>query len=219
MKKIYLSIFLLTASLSQAQVGFGIPTPNASAQVDISATDKGLLIPRISLTSTTQQLSTANANEHSLLIYNNGTILPEGFYYWKSNIVNNVDNSTWIAVGSETASTPKFFYMPSVALPVTPEMVTAMGNSNITHADGTYTVNLHAIFSSQFSTPVIKSSTTASLNGFVLNANQYEYFVTSADASVFTVTGLSETGVLTYTVNANAIVRNSSFMNIVLKVK
>ena len=40
-----------------AQVGIGVPTPHASAQSDISATEKGLLLPR---PSTTQRMAIAN---------------------------------------------------------------------------------------------------------------------------------------------------------------
>ena len=49
MKKIILSIMmLLLANLIQAQnVGINNPTPAASALLDLTATDKGLLIPRL----------------------------------------------------------------------------------------------------------------------------------------------------------------------------
>lgn len=43
-----LLFFLLIATLNtQAQVGIGTPTPNASAQLDLSSTDKGFLPPRM----------------------------------------------------------------------------------------------------------------------------------------------------------------------------
>lgn len=237
MKKIFTLSTLLFALYANAQVGFGTPTPNASAQVDISASDKGLLIPRISLTSTTQQLSTANANAHSLLIYNNGTILPEGFYYWKSNIENNVDNGSWIAVGSESSVLPKFFYMPSVILPTTlaqsqlpnpnyggvgdttnPPFVNKPGMS-YDESSKVFTINLYEIFSNQFTSPLVNTGAQNGLADFVLAANHYDYFITKADESVFTDVTLSELGVLTYKVKENAVARDGSYMNIVLKAK
>lgn len=45
MKKITLMAALLgSAYFSNAQVGIGTPTPNASAMLDITATNKGVLI-------------------------------------------------------------------------------------------------------------------------------------------------------------------------------
>lgn len=94
MKKIYLGLFILTASIAKAQVGFGTPTPDLSAEVEIQATDKGVLIPRIALTSATQQLQTTVANEASLLIYNTATValegLTPGYYYWDAAKWNRI---------------------------------------------------------------------------------------------------------------------------------
>ncbi|WP_027379996.1 hypothetical protein [Chryseobacterium daeguense] len=61
--------------------GIGTATPNASAILDITSTSKGILGPRISLTSATMQLS-ANPNATGLLIYNTGPVLASGYYFW-----------------------------------------------------------------------------------------------------------------------------------------
>ncbi|MCS3868440.1 hypothetical protein J3D55_001356 [Chryseobacterium ginsenosidimutans] len=62
-------------------VGIGTTTPNASAVLDITSSNKGILGPRISLTSTTMQLS-ASPNATGLLIYNTGPTLSLGYYFW-----------------------------------------------------------------------------------------------------------------------------------------
>lgn len=64
-------------------VGIGTTTPNPSAKLDITSTNSGLLIPRVSLTSTTDTTTIA-APAISLLVYNTGTggLAPAGFYYW-----------------------------------------------------------------------------------------------------------------------------------------
>lgn len=237
MKKIFTLSTLLFALYANAQVGFGTPTPNASAQVDISATDKGVLIPRIALTSTTHKLQANTNNANSLLIYNNGTALPQGFYYWKANVVSGTDNGTWVAVGSETSALPKFFYMPSVILPTTlaqsqlpnpiyggegdttnPQFVNKPGMS-YDASTKVFTINLYEIFSNQFTTPLVATGDQNGLADFVLAANHYDYFITKADESVFTDVTLSQLGVLTYKVKENAVARDGSYMNIVLKAK
>lgn len=55
--------------------------PNAYSKLDVSSTNQGILIPRINLTSNTLNLGTGTQPE-SLVIYNSGTTLPKGFYFW-----------------------------------------------------------------------------------------------------------------------------------------
>ena len=81
MKKLYVFLVaLLSIFTSMAQnVGIGTPTPNASALLDVSATDKGLLIPRMSKTQRTAIAAPANG----LLVFQNA---PDsiGLYYYNS---------------------------------------------------------------------------------------------------------------------------------------
>ncbi|PIE48973.1 MAG: hypothetical protein CSA39_04970 [Flavobacteriales bacterium] len=67
MKKYLLIIlfFSIAASKTEAQVGIGTTTPDASAALDITATDKGLLIPRM---TTAQKNAIANAAT-GLMVY------------------------------------------------------------------------------------------------------------------------------------------------------
>ena len=114
--------------------------------------------------------------------------------------------------------------MPSVVLPTTPSGVTTYVTYNTNNQ--TYTVDLYAIYSAQFGTSIKSSNgNTNGLAGFVLNRDKYEYHIIYADATVFPhadivfSTTAGEEGKFTYKVDGNAIVRNGSFMNIVLKVK
>jgi len=79
-----LGLILLTASLGATaqSVGIGTALPDASAQLDITATNKGLLIPRVALTSLTDAV-TITAPATGLLVYNTNTAVPggAGFYY------------------------------------------------------------------------------------------------------------------------------------------
>ena len=138
-------------------------------------------------------------------------------------LADNDGNLSWSDAGNTTASTPQFFYMPSIVLPTvhTDARVVDAANTSYTFdsVTGIYTVNLYALFDSQFKTPVVKSSATATLDSFVAANTAYDYFVTYADPNVFENILVSATGVLTYQVKTNSIIKTGSFMNIVLKVK
>jgi hypothetical protein len=92
---------LLIVFTSHAQnVGIGTASPNPNAQLDISAANKGLLIPRVNLT-TTNSNAPIGAWVQGLLVYNlvnAGTapnnVVANQFYY--SN------GSQWVAVGTGT---------------------------------------------------------------------------------------------------------------------
>ena len=77
MKQIFtfLAAVLLTAT-TQAQVGVGTTTPDASSALDITSTTKGLLIPRMTET----QRDAISSPATGLMIYQtDGTV---GFYYY-----------------------------------------------------------------------------------------------------------------------------------------
>lgn len=85
MKKIIVAAAVLGASyFSHAQVGIGTPTPITSTQLDVTATDKGILIPRVELKKLTEFDPIKGAKTESLLVYNSlgSTEVPVGFYYW-----------------------------------------------------------------------------------------------------------------------------------------
>ena len=92
MKK-YLSLLLSTiiCQLSTAQnVGIGTATPDSSAMLDVESNNKGMLVPRIALTSA-NSASPVTSPADALLVYNTATagtsanaIVP-GFYYWNAS--------------------------------------------------------------------------------------------------------------------------------------
>lgn len=89
LKKVF-SLFLLTLSLvSNAQVGIGTSTPNASAILDVSSNGKGVLLPRL----TTAQINGIQNPEPGLLVFNSTTKKFMGYgnaYLSASNINNTV---------------------------------------------------------------------------------------------------------------------------------
>jgi hypothetical protein len=81
LKKYIFLIFLFGKSF--AQTGIGTTNPHASAKLDVSATNKGFLPPRVTLTSGTDN-STISSPATGLLVYNTGNNvgLAAGYYYW-----------------------------------------------------------------------------------------------------------------------------------------
>ncbi len=81
MKKIFIFLMVILVNITYGQVGIGTDTPDPSAMLDITSTNQGVLVPRVNLTSTTLQLGVAQ-NATGLLVYNIGTAIPKGLYYW-----------------------------------------------------------------------------------------------------------------------------------------
>ncbi len=78
-------LFISFTSFLNAQTGIGTTTPNASAKLDVSATNKGFLPPRISLTDIYDQ-TTIPTPATGLLVYCKGDAgLAAGYYYWNGN--------------------------------------------------------------------------------------------------------------------------------------
>ena len=77
-------IIFLFCTGAYAQFGVGTTQPNPSAQLEVVASDKGILIPKISLTSDIDNTTIVNGNVESLLVYNTNTEngLFAGYYYW-----------------------------------------------------------------------------------------------------------------------------------------
>ncbi len=85
-KKLLIVAFILGAVASgYSQVGIGTQTPNESSQLDIVSNSKGVLIPRISLTSHTDQTTITGGNVNSLLVFNTNNTIGSGYYYWMSD--------------------------------------------------------------------------------------------------------------------------------------
>jgi len=79
-----------------AQVGIGTSTPDPSSILDITATNKGLLIPRVALSSLNNSTIDGKfKNATGLLIYNTNSSLTAGtgFYYWDGSIWNSMKGS------------------------------------------------------------------------------------------------------------------------------
>jgi hypothetical protein len=110
-RKILFSVCLVFISLtvfSQIAVNSTGANPDASAGLDVSFTNKGVLIPRIALTSATDN-TTISSPATSLLVYNTGTggLSPAGYYYW--------NGSQWVQLGAISGSCATVNMLPKMA--------------------------------------------------------------------------------------------------------
>jgi len=76
-----------------AQVGIGTTSPDISAALDLTSTDKGILIPRMSQAQRTSILSPATG----LFVYQLDAII--GYYYFDGTIWKTFSSSGWALVG------------------------------------------------------------------------------------------------------------------------
>lgn len=90
--KTNISLLLLCSALIYGQVGIGTSTPNSSALLDISSSNKGFLLPRLALTGRNDAATIANP-ANGLMVVNlaaNGSagnaVFANSVYFWQNSI-------------------------------------------------------------------------------------------------------------------------------------
>jgi len=101
--------FALASAVMQAQ-NLGISAtgsaPSGDAGLDVSFSDKGVLIPRVNLTSLTSYAPiTGGGPTESMLVYNTNTTTGKGYYYWNGSrwvklLVTGVPADAWLTTGN-----------------------------------------------------------------------------------------------------------------------
>ena len=92
----FTSLFILGAVNAQ-NVGINTATPDPSSLLDLNATDRGLLVPRVALTAS-NSATPVTAPATSLLVYNTASagVTPNdvtpGYYYW--------DGTVWVRLST-----------------------------------------------------------------------------------------------------------------------
>lgn len=97
-------VVMINVQVNAQNVGIGpnVFTPDNSAGLEMQFTNKGLLIPRVALASTTDG-TTIPSPAHSLLVYNNGgtgALNPEGFYY----NAGTPGSPNWVRLATDNAN-------------------------------------------------------------------------------------------------------------------
>ncbi|SHF09286.1 hypothetical protein [Dysgonomonas macrotermitis] len=200
MKHILLTIIyvLYTTSYCIAQIGVNTDNPSSSSVLDINAynNDKGLLIPRM---TTSQKLAIASPAS-GLTVYDTD-------YKCVSQYKDTPANPGTFSWSCLTLYNRHFLYMPSVNIP------TSDGSGSL--LTGTQTLDLYNIYYTGFNTPKVKS-TSAPVRISYFNNSQLNYYVTYCDPCI-TITGISNTGVLSYTVNT--LPNYDAFVNIIFTLR
>lgn len=226
MKKIFTLSTLLFALYANAQVGFGTPTPNINAEVDITSTDKGLLIPRIALENIDMP-APLSAHVAGMIVYNTtSTDINAPEYNAQTAVQPGLyqnDGTKWVQLIGKDYATVKFFYMPSIVF-------------NTSNTGQGLKRNLYAEYISQFTNKqLIVNSTTGGEVGtgqrstFISSegapetiphlpkATDLYYYVTDYDTTAIEVVNIDANGILTYNVIGTG--TDYSFVNIVFVVK
>jgi|GEM_PF-5101723 len=84
------SLFLMLSFNTFAQVGIGTTSPDSGSILDISSTNKGVLLPRIDIANL-NSLSPLTSGAEGMLVYNTNTSTGPGFVFW--------NGSSWTPVG------------------------------------------------------------------------------------------------------------------------
>jgi hypothetical protein len=94
MNKYFFSLILLSIPylLTAQNIGIGTTTPNASAQLHVSSTSKGVLIPQVSLDSL-RDVTSIPSPAQGLLVYNTTqpgvrNDMARGYYYYSTNALS-----------------------------------------------------------------------------------------------------------------------------------
>ena len=241
-------LFVSATATAQVGIGTDTPKATLHISEDLTANNTiGIIPPRVP-SSKLNQLKGLYTNEHhGTIVFVTGVdeiasektqkVTGLGYYYYHHPQGDNVSGE-WRELGLQS-NDARFFYMPSVSLPtvLSDTRITDVNNTDFNYDTDSqlFSVDLYNIFKKQFNNPLAKSSnggetaiaysgtlpnnTNSGLTGFTLTSADLQYFVTYADLNLFKEIAVNDLGVLTYKVDPSVIIRNGSFMNIVLKVK
>ncbi|MBS7256612.1 autotransporter outer membrane beta-barrel domain-containing protein, partial [Flavobacterium branchiicola] len=220
MRNKLLPLFIILGTYSMhSQVGIGTKDPHKSSQLEVSASDKGVLIPNVALTSLTDAVTIKEAKE-SLLVFNitNNTLIVPGYYYWYDNRWNRLALSTEVS-GSGTViynpTTQELTYIDSSGntqiININDlETITTLTDNN----DGTYTyvnekkvavtINVVGDVTSNFSTIANNTEVKQIIENIVNNTTGN----VSYDNSKKEFTYLDQSGA-TQVININDMVKNN----------
>ncbi|MWW23479.1 hypothetical protein [Algibacter lectus] len=197
-----ISLLFFYSICSFSQVGINTVTPDASSVFDVTSSNKGILIPRIALSATTD-VTTITSPATSLLIYNTATVsdvLP-GYYYWDGVqwtklLTNNAIDTKWDTLGnSGTDDTVNF-----IGTTDDEDLVFKRNNvfAGVIDASNTgFGVNTLS------SVVIARRLTAIGLNALSANANGFENTASGADALSSNTTGSYNTATGANALSAN----------------
>lgn len=207
MKKIYLSLafsFLAFTGIAQTKIGVAGKSNadiNTSAVLELEAADKGLLLPRVALTVTTES-NPLPKHVAGMTVYNTAKVadVVPGFYY--------NDGTKWQQMVTTDNKAVKFFYMPTITFDTGVLGVPAESK------------DLYAEYVKQFSLASGNSAKSTGAPDVIPHypaATDLYYYVTDYDPAVFKDIVITADGKMTYEIIGTG--TPTSIMNIVFVVK
>ena len=181
-------LFLSISFGTFAQTGIGTNTPNASAKLEVAATDKGFLPPRVALTASNvfSPITGTSSAATGLLVYNTATagtapnnVVP-GYYYW--NGTSWIQISGGLVIESKTGSftlgaadNNKLFFINSASAVTVTVPSLAIGFTCQLIQTGAGTITLAGSGTTLNSASGLSTRTTNSVIGLVMNSTTVGY--------------------------------------------
>jgi len=172
-----------------AQTGIGTTMPNASAKLEIAATDKGFLPPRVALTATNvfTPITGTAASAAGLLIYNTATagsapnnVVP-GYYYWNGSAWVQIAGGLVIDATKSTSfslavtDNNKLFFISSVSTVTVTVPTLPIGFSCQLIQTGAGTITFSGSGTTLNSASGLSTRATNSVIGLVMNSTTTGY--------------------------------------------
>jgi hypothetical protein len=152
----YIITLLLVTSITFAQIGIGTTTPNDSAILDVTSSNKGFLQPRVALTGTADAATIASPAT-GLMVFNTATAgsgataVTPGVYYHNGTAWQRVANQADVTAASTPTSATFVNGSLGTALngqsgdfydPFSPSLSAKSSNATISLPPGKWAVNL-----------------------------------------------------------------------------
>jgi hypothetical protein len=179
-------VSLFCFGTNSAQTGIGTTTPNASAKLEVYATNKGFLPPRIALTATTDATTIASPVA-GLLIYNTATagaapnnVVP-GYYYWNGTAWIQIagglviDATKTASFSLAAADNNKLFFISSASTVTVTVPTLPIGFSCQLIQTGAGTITFAGSGTTLNSASGLSTRTTNSVIGLVMNSTTTGY--------------------------------------------
>lgn len=102
-------IFLSAQSIAQVKIGDNPTTINSNSLLELESTDKGFVLPRVSLTNTSSSSPLTANLLTGTLVYNTNAALPAGtgLYYWNGtswNLLRTTTGKAWRINGNDATN-------------------------------------------------------------------------------------------------------------------
>ncbi len=101
-------LMMLSGLESFAQIGINTTSPDPSSVLDIDSSDKGILIPRVSIPDLSSIAPITGGSSEGLLVFNTNVTTGKGFLFWTGTAWQSISGGWKTSGNSETDDTCNF---------------------------------------------------------------------------------------------------------------